>query len=200
LGLPPLKEDTGPSKEELEKQQKEREELEKEMKAVELAGKIEKMKNKRLLTQKIAGKSIAEGILREEDWHFTCSFYFSYSSFFFFFFSPLTEVTEEDDDPMAWIEKSRKLEAEKALAAQRAKMLDEMDEEEQEADIDMTLPAYTERNLAGLKIAHNVEQFNEGEEILVLKDTAIVGKDGNTPLPPPTHCICCIVLVDSFPW
>lgn len=38
---------------------------------------------------------------------------------------------------MAWIEKSRKLEAEKALAAQRARMLDEMDEEEQEADVEL---------------------------------------------------------------
>lgn len=147
LGLPPLKIDTGPSKEELEKQQKEREEMEKEARAVELQEKIEKMKNKRLLTAKMTGKSIAE------------------------------EAEEEDDDPMAWIEKSRKLETEKALAAQRAKMMDEIDEEEQDADVNM-LPAYNEKNLAGIKITHNAEQFGEGEEILTLKDTSIVGKDG----------------------
>jgi len=147
LGLPPLKVDTGPSKEELEKQQKEREDMEKEMKSVEVTGKIEKMRNKRLLTAKMAGKSIAE------------------------------EVEQEDDDPAAWIEKSRKLEAEKALAAQRAKMMDEIDEEEQDADVNM-LPSYNEKNLAGLRITHNAEQFGESEEILVLKDTSIVGKDG----------------------
>lgn len=62
LGLPPLNVDSGPSKDELAKQQKEREEMEKEAMAIELTDKIERMRNKRLLTAKMAGKSIAEGI------------------------------------------------------------------------------------------------------------------------------------------
>ena len=93
-----------------------------------------------------------------------------------YFFYIYTEVTEEDDDPLAWIEKSRKLEAEKAIALQRSRMMDELDEEQEE--VAEKQPMYSEKNLSGLKIAHNVEQFGENEEILVLKDSYIVGDDG----------------------
>ncbi len=70
--MPPLQVETGPSKEELEKQQQEREAIEKETKTAEIAEKIERMKNKRLLTAKLAGKSIAEGIYE------TCNIHSAY--------------------------------------------------------------------------------------------------------------------------
>lgn len=56
---------------------------------------------------------------------------------------------------------------------QRAKMMDELDEEQEDQQ-----DAYSSNNLKGMKIAHDAEQFGENEEILVLKDTYIVGKDG----------------------
>jgi hypothetical protein len=83
------------------------------------------------------------------------------------------EAAEEDDDAMSWIDKSRKLEAEKALAQQRARMMEELDEEQETTKDD-----YSSKSLTGMKIAHDAEQFGENEEILVLKDTYIVDKDG----------------------
>jgi U4/U6.U5 tri-snRNP-associated protein 1 len=64
LNLAPLNVDTGPSKEELAKQQQEREQLEKDLKTIEIQEKLEKIKTRRLLTAKITGKSIAEGMNR----------------------------------------------------------------------------------------------------------------------------------------
>lgn len=84
-----------------------------------------------------------------------------------------SEVAEEDDDALSWIDKSRKLEAEKALAMQRARMMEELDEEQEQTKED-----YSSQSLTGMKIAHDAEQFGENEEILVLKDTFIAGKDG----------------------
>jgi hypothetical protein len=55
-------------------------------------------------------------------------------------------------------------------------MMDELDEEQEE--VAEKLPMYTEKSLSGMKIAHNAEQFGENEEILVLKDSYIVGESG----------------------
>ncbi|KAI7867582.1 SART-1 protein [Spinellus fusiger] len=78
---------------------------------------------------------------------------------------------EEDgeDSALDWIRKSRQ--REKALAVKRAKELEEMDAS--------FAVAYDAAHLSGLKIAHDIEEFNVGSEmILTLKDKNILSKRG----------------------
>ncbi|KAI9019988.1 SART-1 protein [Phycomyces nitens] len=75
-----------------------------------------------------------------------------------------------DDSALGWIRKSRK--REKELAEKRARELTEMDES-------FGKNAYDASHLSGLKIGHDLEEFNEGTEmILTLKDRGILSKEG----------------------
>ncbi|KAL0094304.1 SART-1 protein [Phycomyces blakesleeanus] len=75
-----------------------------------------------------------------------------------------------DDSALGWIRKSRK--REKELAEKRARELAEMDES-------FGKSTYDASHLSGLKIGHDLEEFNEGTEmILTLKDRGILSKDG----------------------
>lgn len=70
-------------------------------------------------------------------------------------------ATEEDDDAVNWVEKSRRLQKQKEDAAKREKMLEEMDEAFGVGDIVTTeltkqkAKAYTSRDLRGLKVEHD---------------------------------------------
>ncbi|XP_071974001.1 U4/U6.U5 tri-snRNP-associated protein 1 [Engystomops pustulosus] len=86
------------------------------------------------------------------------------------------------DDTAAWIERSRKLQAEKDKAEKRAKLLAEMDEEfgvtnlvEEEFG---QKKAYSSQDLQGLTVEHNLESFTEGKTvILTLKDKGVLDED-----------------------
>ncbi|XP_075693498.1 U4/U6.U5 tri-snRNP-associated protein 1 [Rhinoderma darwinii] len=86
------------------------------------------------------------------------------------------------DDTAAWIERSRKLQAEKDQAEKRAKLLAEMDEEfgvsnlvEEEFG---QKKAYSSQDLQGLTVEHNLESFAEGQTvILTLKDKGVLEED-----------------------
>lgn len=88
---------------------------------------------------------------------------------------------DSDDDTQIWINKSRQLEEEKKKAEERAKMLDQLDEEFGIGNIvkeeihTARNTAYTEKDLKGLKVEHNVETFEEGKTvILTLKDQEVL--------------------------
>ncbi|RUS15975.1 SART-1 protein [Endogone sp. FLAS-F59071] len=74
----------------------------------------------------------------------------------------------EDESALTWIKKSRK--REKELAMKRAKELAEMDEMFEKNGTE-----YSAADLTGLQVAHDLSQFEEGDEtILTLKDSTIL--------------------------
>ncbi|KAF7988954.1 hypothetical protein HCN44_007264 [Aphidius gifuensis] len=93
---------------------------------------------------------------------------------------------DSDDDINEWVNKSRKLSNEKKKAEERAKILDQLDEEfgiNEIVNDDVKLQRkkkYTERNLHGLKVEHNIENFDEGQTvILTLKDKNVLDDDND---------------------
>ncbi|XP_076654071.1 U4/U6.U5 tri-snRNP-associated protein 1 [Halictus rubicundus] len=95
---------------------------------------------------------------------------------------------DSDDDTKAWIDKTRRLEEEKRKAEERAKMLDQLDEEfgienlVKEEIVAARSTAYTEKNLKRLKVEHNINKFEAGKTvILTLKDQEVL-KDGEDVL------------------
>jgi U4/U6.U5 tri-snRNP-associated protein 1 len=89
-------------------------------------------------------------------------------------------VIEDQDEPkrkkpkndtLSWIEKSRKLERERKLAEQRDKELLEL-ETAATATND-----YTSKDLKGMKISHDQNQFGSDEVILTLKDKGVLDED-----------------------
>ncbi|KAL1447956.1 hypothetical protein MTO96_006530 [Rhipicephalus appendiculatus] len=94
--------------------------------------------------------------------------------------------SDEDDDALRWVQKSRKLHEEKQKAEQRAKMLEEMDEEfgigkivEEEFK---PTKEYTAKHLKGLEVLHSTDRFKEGQSvILTLKDQGVLD-DGDDVL------------------
>ncbi|XP_029047212.1 U4/U6.U5 tri-snRNP-associated protein 1 [Osmia bicornis bicornis] len=91
---------------------------------------------------------------------------------------------DSDDDAKAWIDRTRRLVEEKKKAEERAKMLDQLDEEfgignlVKEEIHAARNTAYTEKNLKGLKVEHDIEKFEEGKTvILTLKDQEVLKDD-----------------------
>jgi U4/U6.U5 tri-snRNP-associated protein 1 len=79
----------------------------------------------------------------------------------------LADEAEEDDD-LAWLKNSKKRQKKIAKAEQMQK---ELEERERQAEAER---AYTEADLAGVKVAHEINDFEDGEDqVLVLKDTAV---------------------------
>ncbi|KAL1732390.1 SART-1 protein [Schizophyllum commune] len=75
---------------------------------------------------------------------------------------------EGDDDTLKWIKRSKK--KQKELAEKRLR-----EQEEQEKQV---LEEYGERDLAGLKVNHDFEELDEGEDrILTLKDSRILDNE-----------------------
>lgn len=87
--------------------------------------------------------------------------------------------SDEDDDALRWVQKSRKIQEEKKKAEQRARMLEEMDEEfgigkivEEEFK---PTKEYTAKHLKGLEVLHSTDRFKEGQSvILTLKDQGVL--------------------------
>ncbi|CAF0860172.1 unnamed protein product, partial [Didymodactylos carnosus] len=89
-----------------------------------------------------------------------------------------------NESTSAWIEKQRLADIEKRKAAERAKLLQQMDEEfgleelvkeETEKLIKSKEKKYTARDLTGLRIEHSADTFKEGQQIiLTLKDQRIL--------------------------
>ena len=75
---------------------------------------------------------------------------------------------DNDDDDLAWLKGSKKRQKKILKAEQTQKELEERERQAREA------MQYTETDLAGVKVGHEVDQFDDGEDqILVLKDTAV---------------------------
>ena len=92
-------------------------------------------------------------------------------------------LAEDDwlDDTTAWVEKNRKAEKEKELAAKRAQLLEEMDQEfgvsslVEEEFGQKKRDAYSSRDLKGLKVQHKIDSFGEGQTvILTLEDKGVL--------------------------
>lgn len=93
---------------------------------------------------------------------------------------------DSDDDTKTWIDKSRRLQEEKKKAEERAKMLDQLDEEfgigdllKEQIHISRNL-AYTEKDLKGLTVEHDIESITEDKGmILTLKDQEILNQSND---------------------
>ncbi|KAI8935046.1 hypothetical protein NX059_008710 [Plenodomus lindquistii] len=79
------------------------------------------------------------------------------------------EANEEDD--LAWLKTSKKRQKKIAKAEQMQRELEERERQEREA------LQYTESDLAGVKVGHEIDQFDDEDQILVLKDTAVDAED-----------------------
>ncbi|KAL6710654.1 hypothetical protein ACN47E_007711 [Coniothyrium glycines] len=82
----------------------------------------------------------------------------------------LADVVDNDDD-MAWLKTSKKRQKKIAKAEQMQKELEERERQAREA------MQYTEADLAGVKVGHEIDQFDDEDQILVLKDTAVDAED-----------------------
>ncbi|KAG9197540.1 hypothetical protein G6514_001445 [Epicoccum nigrum] len=76
-----------------------------------------------------------------------------------------------DDDDMAWLKGSKKRQKKIMKAEQMQRDLEERERQAREA------MQYTETDLAGVKVGHEVDQFDDEDQILVLKDTAVDADD-----------------------
>jgi len=79
--------------------------------------------------------------------------------------------TADDTDDLAWLKSSKKRQKNIAKAEQMQKELEERERQAREA------MQYTESDLAGVKVGHEVDQFDDEDQILVLKDTAVDADD-----------------------
>lgn len=81
----------------------------------------------------------------------------------------LGEASDDEESALKWIKKSRK--REKELAEKRARELAEMDKTFEAA-------RYDSADLTGLKVAHDLTEFEDGGEvILTLKDTGVLDEE-----------------------
>lgn len=86
----------------------------------------------------------------------------------------LGEASDEDESALSWIRKSRQ--REKELAEKRAREMAEMDETFERNGT--TTATYGASDLSGLKVSHDLDEFNEGAEvILTLKDRGILEEE-----------------------
>lgn len=93
---------------------------------------------------------------------------------------PLGE-SDSDEDMLDWVDKNRKMEKAKKEAEKRAKMLEELDAQfgigeviEQEK-LERKKQQYTEKDLRGLRVDHDVNTFAEERDvILTLKDSGVL--------------------------
>ncbi|XP_062501213.1 U4/U6.U5 tri-snRNP-associated protein 1-like isoform X2 [Corticium candelabrum] len=89
---------------------------------------------------------------------------------------------KENESAASWIEKSRRIQRERELAAKREQMMREMNEDvDRENDSDMAKearPEYSLRDLAGLTVEHSRDTFLEGKSVvLTLKDSDVLDEE-----------------------
>lgn len=94
----------------------------------------------------------------------------------------LADSDEEDESALEWYQKQKKLEKEKRLAEQKAKLLAEMDQEIEEAHSRTSKTskanAYSSKHLAGLAIGHKMDSIKEGQQVvLTLRDNDVLNED-----------------------
>jgi U4/U6.U5 tri-snRNP-associated protein 1 len=82
----------------------------------------------------------------------------------------LADEADVDDD-LAWLKSSKKRQKKIAKEEQMRKELEERERQALEA------MQYTDKDLAGVKVGHEVDQFDDEDQILVLKDTAVDGEE-----------------------
>lgn len=95
--------------------------------------------------------------------------------------------SDDEDDLISWVDKSREKERLKKEAEKRAKWLEEMEEQigrsshvDQE-DRDSHQKYYGARDLKGLRVEHDAADFGEGKTvILTLKDQDVLNEDADT--------------------
>lgn len=97
--------------------------------------------------------------------------------------------SDEDDDISKWVDTSREKAKLKADAQRRAKILEEMDNEfgvgdlVQEETRRERKKIYSDKNLRGLKVDHDVDAFTEGKSvILTLKDAGVLDEENGDTL------------------
>lgn len=73
----------------------------------------------------------------------------------------------DDADDMAWLKSTKKRQKKIAKAEQMQRELEERERQAQAA------LQYTEADLAGVKVGHEMDQFDTEDQILVLKDTGV---------------------------
>ncbi|GAB0096818.1 U4/U6.U5 tri-snRNP-associated protein 1 [Sergentomyia squamirostris] len=95
---------------------------------------------------------------------------------------PLAASDDEEDDLVAWVDKTREKEKLKKEAEMRAKWLEELDEQIDGSQVEESRPTrdYGIRELKGLRVEHDVSDFGEGKTvILTLKDQDVLNEDGD---------------------
>ncbi|CAB4014383.1 U4 tri-snRNP-associated 1-like [Paramuricea clavata] len=91
--------------------------------------------------------------------------------------------SDNEDSALLWVKKVRKKETEKKLAAKRAQLLEEMDEEFGVGELVENVmgnktKGYTARNLKGLTVEHSSEMIKEGKDVvLTLKDSGVLDNE-----------------------
>lgn len=162
IGLAPLQ-DGGPSDEkaarEREAEKQRREEEERERRALEIEERVEHSRRRRQLNEKIEGPTLGDAME--------------------------VDVQEGESEALAWVRRSRVIEAEKKRTARLSTMLDEVDQSiavtaalqkapprrRKANDSDDDTPAAGASHLTGVKVAHGLEFIDAGSEmILTLKD------------------------------
>jgi U4/U6.U5 tri-snRNP-associated protein 1 len=83
----------------------------------------------------------------------------------------LADEADDVDDDISWLKSSKKRQKKIAKEEQMRK---ELEEREREA---LAALQYTDKDLAGVKVGHEISQFDDEEQVLVLKDTAVDAED-----------------------
>jgi U4/U6.U5 tri-snRNP-associated protein 1 len=97
------------------------------------------------------------------------------------FLTTPTIASESAEPATSWVEKMRQMDGEKRKAAERAKLLEQMDEEfgvgnliDEESE-KRKQKRYVPKDLTGLRVEHSIEEFKEGQPVvLTLKDKKIL--------------------------
>ncbi|KAH8378522.1 hypothetical protein KR093_011799 [Drosophila rubida] len=100
----------------------------------------------------------------------------------------LGESDEETDNVSKWVDRNKRVVNEREEAKRKAKELEELDEAFGVADLveqekqKTRQQAYSDRNLKGLRVEHDMDDFGEGRTvILTLKDQDVLNEeDGDT--------------------
>lgn len=94
---------------------------------------------------------------------------------------------DDIDDIAKWVDRNREKEKSKREAEKRERMLTEMDEQFGVSDLikqdirDVKRDSYQDRHLHGLKVAHDLNDFQEGKTvILTLKDHDILDEEDDS--------------------
>ncbi|XP_055375657.1 U4/U6.U5 tri-snRNP-associated protein 1 [Condylostylus longicornis] len=98
----------------------------------------------------------------------------------------LGDSDDEVDDIHNWLERSKKRETEKVEAKKRARTLAEVDDDfgisdiMQEQNQKRKARAYKDKDLKGLRVDHDLDDFQEGKTvILTLKDQDVLNEEGD---------------------